>query len=90
MIKLNGSALAIATEGMGGRLKTKGGQLVPLKKRMNPVQLEKRVEKITARRTVAERLVRQQEQFMLGVFRSLQGYFGRGFFGRMKWLLVGR
>lgn len=85
-----GSTIAILTEGMGGRLRTKNGQLVPLKDRLSKFQLAKRTEKVEARRTVAELLEKRQKAFMAGVAMSLAAYFNRGFFGRMKWVLVGR
>lgn len=77
-------------EGMGGRLKTRHGQLVSLKKRLSKFQLSKREEKMTARRTIAEQLQKQQNLFMVGVAKSLAHYFNRGFFGRMKYLAVGK
>jgi hypothetical protein len=89
-MKLNGSTTTLLTEGMGGRLKRKGGQLVPLKQRLNNTELKKRVEKMAARRTVAEQLFRQQENFMMGIVQALNGYFNRGFFGRWKMLLAGK
>lgn len=102
MRKLSGATQTLLTEGMGGRLKTKGGQLVPfthrvkrgqlvpLKQRLNHTEIRKRVEKMSARRTVAERLLAQQQAFMIGVTQALQGHFNRGFFGRMKYLFAGK
>lgn len=88
---LKGSTIAILTEGMGGRLKTKGGQLVPLKQRLGRRKMEKRETKVIARQTVAEQLRREQRQFMLGMAKAFHdAFFGRSFFGRMKLMLVGR
>ena len=90
MLKLSGSTETLLTEGMGGRLKTKGGQLVPLKQRMNRTEVVKRVAKMAARRTVADQLLTQQQAFMGGIVAALNGHFNRGFFGRLKWLTIGR
>lgn len=77
-------------EGFGGRLKTKGGQVVPLKDRLTHFQMEKRAEKIVARRTAHEQLRSEQRQFMLGVAKAFNSHFNRGFFGRFKHLLFGK
>lgn len=66
------------------------GQLIPLKKRLTPAQQVKRQTKIVARRTALDKLESQQRQFMLGVANGLNKHFKRGFFGRIKFLLVGR
>lgn len=66
------------------------GQLDPLKERMTASQLETRKVKIAARRTAHEQLQSEQRRFMLGVAQAFNSYFKRGFFGRLKWLLVGR
>lgn len=66
------------------------GQLAPLTKRLTPTQQEKRGLKIMARRTAHEQLQSEQRRFMLGVAQSFNAYFGRGFFGRLKWLLTGK
>lgn len=66
------------------------GQQEPLKDRMNLHQLQKRTEKIAARKTAHEQLQSEQRRFMLGVAQAFNSYFKRGFFGRLKWLLVGR
>lgn len=91
MLKPTGSANAILTEGMGGRLKTRNGgitpllsrrskrtghQLVPLKNRKNAHQLAKRTVKIAARRTVAEQLVMAQRALAFELYRrTLRGRF---------------
>lgn len=49
----------LLTEGMGGRMKRHGGQLVPLKKRMSEKNFTKRTARIVARRTVAAQLIGQ-------------------------------
>jgi hypothetical protein len=49
----------LLTEGMGGRMKRRGGQLVPLKQRMSEKNFTKRTARIAARRTVAAQLVGQ-------------------------------
>ena len=69
MLELTGSANAILTEGMGGRLKTRNGQLTPLKHRMNKHQMAKRAGKIIARRTVAEQLVMAQRALAFELYR---------------------
>lgn len=66
----------LLTEGMGGRLKTKNGQLVPLARRMNRHQQDVRVDKIRARRTVAAQL--------LGRMNLLQAYVLLGPIARWK------
>lgn len=81
MLKLNGSTTAILTEGMGGRLKTKGGQLAPLTDRINAYQMAKRQVKIAARRTVAEQIIRSQQQFAQAVAFEL---YRRTWTGRYK------
>jgi hypothetical protein len=60
--------------------KTRNGQLVPLKKRMNTHQQAKRRIKIHARRTIAEQLLANQQQFAQAVAlqfyrRTLRGRF---------------
>ena len=76
-----------AAERFGGRLKRKGGQLVPLHKRMNARQAEKRAFKRIARSTVAEVLVKNQNALVNVIGNK---FFARGFFGRMKFILFGR
>jgi hypothetical protein len=51
--------------------------------------LAKRAAKITARATVAQALYSNQNELaaaVMGIFSVLK----RGFFGRLKWLLLGR
>jgi hypothetical protein len=67
-------------------MKTNEEQLIPLKRRLNAHQQEKRVQKITARRTVAEAIIRDQRLFRL----VMSNFFTRGFGGRLKWLVTGR
>lgn len=90
MMKLSGPTTAILTDGMGGRLRHKHGQLVALKDRLTPQQQAKRTARVQARRTVADVLTNQQNAFMLGVVKALNRYFNRGFWGRTKWLLAGK
>lgn len=66
------------------------GQLVPLKERRTPAQMQKRETKMKARTTAHAMLVGQQKMFMASVGGALNSFFGRGFFGRMKWLAVRR
>lgn len=75
-----------AREGMGGRLKRRGGQLVPLKDRINEYQFARRDIKIQQRRTVATFLIRQNAQMAMAIHHL----FSRGFFGRWKWIVTGR
>jgi len=86
MLKLAGHTNAILDEGMGGRLKTKHGQLVPLRKRLNPHQAAKRQMKITARRTVAEAIITSQNR-IAGV---LNHFFTRNLLGRLRWVFTGK
>lgn len=71
-------------------MKTKGGRLVPMKQRMNKFQLQKRSDKMVARRTIAEQLSRQQSLFMAGIAKVLDSYLNRGFWGRLKFVFAGR
>lgn len=63
-----------------------GRQLLPLNKRLTAADLQIRSARIAARRTVAERLAMAQRQWGM----ILTSFFTRGFFGRMKWMLLGR
>lgn len=63
-----------------------GKQLLPLNKRITAADLQLRTARIRARRTVAEQLASAQRMWGM-VFTT---FFSRGFFGRLKWLLVGR
>lgn len=85
MLKHTGATIALLTEGMGGRLKTKHGQLVPLTQRRTKAQLKKRQEKRMARRTVAEQLVSRQDQFFRLVAAEL---YRRTFWGRVQTIKV--
>lgn len=76
----------LLTEGMGGRLKRRNGQLVPLKQRISEWNYAKRAQRIQARSTLAAMLVGRQNQMAL----VLNNYFSRGFLGRLKFLVVGR
>lgn len=71
------------------RRKTHRGQLQSLCKRLTPAQLEARAATIIARRTVAQKLAIGTAQAM-GRANFALGILGRGFFGRLKWLLIGR
>ena len=90
MKKYSGHTQTLLTEGMGGRLKTRNGQLIPLENRINPHQMIKRQIKLAARRTVADHLLRQQARFMQTISTLLYNHISRGFFGRFKWLFLGR
>ena len=86
MQKVTGTTRTLLTEGMGGRMKRRGGQLVSLKKRITPQAQKKRTTRIATRRTVAEQIIGSQNR-MAAV---LNHFFSRGFFGRVKWLAMGR
>lgn len=58
------------------------GQLAPLSKRLSAHQQAMRQERIQWRSGLA--------QAIGAINFGLQQFFGRGFFGRMKWLLTGR
>jgi len=66
--------------------KTTNGQLRKLEDRMSKYQMEKRATKIVAREQVAVQLARENA-ITRGMLISV---LGRGFFGRLKWLLFGR
>jgi hypothetical protein len=86
MLKLSGATQTLLTEGMGGRLKTRNGQLVPLKHRMNKHQMAKRKVRIAARNTIAEQLIQMQQQFMVNVARELfrRTLKGKLFFAKQR------
>lgn len=67
-------------------MKTKNGQLAPLKDRINAYQQAKRGVRIQARRTVAEYLIRQNQQMAM----AMNYMFNRTIWGRFKYLLTGR
>jgi hypothetical protein len=69
---------------MGGRLKTNGGQLVPLKDRINKHQMQKRSEKMQARRDLAQQLMRNQEHLAYAVASE---FYRRSFKGRWQMLV---
>lgn len=58
------------------------GQLLPLKQRRTKAQMAQRDEKAQYRNNIAKSIGR--------INFGLQSFFGRGFFGRMKWLITGR
>lgn len=62
------------------------GQLRPLNERFSQAALGKRDVKIWARRTVADKILASQSMMA----RTLGSFFKRGFFGRLKWLFIGR
>ena len=58
------------------------GQTTPLSRSLTAIQKAQRQERINHRSSVAR---------SIGFINfGLQQFFGRGFFGRMKWLLLGR
>lgn len=63
-----------------------GRQMLPLKQRMTPADLQLRAERIRARRTVAEQLAHVQRVWG----NILTNFFTRGFWGRLNWLITGR
>lgn len=71
------------------RMRTHRGQLQSLCKRLSPAQLEARAANIIARRTIAQNLARGTAQAM-GRANFALAILGRGFFGRLKWLVIGR
>jgi hypothetical protein len=71
------------------RRQTARGQLRPLAQRLSPEQLQKRAMEIYSRRTVAEKLAINGAMAMGRANMALQ-ILGRGFFGRLKWLVIGR
>lgn len=59
--------------------------LKPLRQRLNPEQKERRQFHITARRSIAEGLIANQNQLAnLSV-----GFIYQGFWARLKWLVFG-
>lgn len=76
----------LITEGMGGRMKRNGGNLVPLKERISKYRMAKRNIRIAARRTVAEQLIARHNMIAI----AMQNLLGRSFFGRLKWVATGR
>lgn len=71
------------------RRRLHNGQLAPLVKRMTQDELNKRAATILARRTIAEKLARNSA-LAIGRSNMVLAVLGRGFFGRLKWLLIGR
>ena len=66
------------------RHRTHHGQLTPLRERMSELTQVRREERMS-RRAVKSLAME------LGVIRcGLAQFFGRGFFDRLKWMLVGR
>ena len=64
-------------------------QQQPLADKLTPHQAERRIEHIDARRTMAEQISREHARTRGMAVASLS-VLGRGFFGRLKWLLTGR
>lgn len=63
--------------------------LKPLKDRMTEHQAERRAQRIEARQTVAQQLGREHaitRGIVVTVFQVLQ----RGFWGRLKWIFLGK
>ena len=71
------------------RRRTARGQLQPITARLSPEQLQARAVKIFARRSVAEKLAINGAMAIGRANMALQ-VLGRGFFGRLKWLVIGR
>lgn len=69
--------------------KTVEGQLRPLHKRKTPQALVNRDAKILARRTVADHLNMSLAQ-VVRVVNIHSSMLSRGFFGRLKWLVMGK
>ncbi len=65
------------------RHKTRRGQLRPLEDRMTDKQYERRTAKIAMR-------VGREGAMTRGMVLSLSSVIGRGFWGRMQWLVLGR
>jgi hypothetical protein len=65
------------------------GQLQSLCRRLSPAELEARAANIIARRTVAQKLA-QGTAIAMGRANLAMSVIGRGFFGRLKWLALGR
>ncbi len=65
--------------------RTLEGQLVPLKQRTSPHQQEKRSERNEYRSNLAK-----QHAITRGAAVTVLQTLQRGFFGRLKWLLLGR
>lgn len=64
--------------------KTRGnGLLLPLEKRMTDKQFERRTAKIAMR-------VGRDGAMTRGIVNSIAAILMRGFFGRLKWLVLGR
>lgn len=58
------------------------GQLTPLSRSLTAIQKQQRQDRINHRSSTAR---------AIGFINfGLQQFFGRGFFGRLKWLLLGR
>lgn len=57
---------------------------------MSQSQQARRTMRMSARSTVAQQLTRNQQVLVGGMNKVGEVVFGRGFFGRLKWLLLGR
>lgn len=69
--------------GTYARHKTNEGQIRPLEARMSEKQYERRTARIATR-------VGREGAITRGYAMQLGAILGRGFFGRMKWLFLGR
>jgi hypothetical protein len=66
-----------------------GGQLLPLDQRLSIHQQQKREARIMGRKTNAQRLS-TEHAILTGTLNSVLALLRRGFFGRLKWLVLGR
>ena len=69
--------------------RTNCGQLVPLEDRMNKQELEKRAAKIEARRTFAQQISVEHAKTR-GIAVVAYSVVQRSFWGRFKWLILGK
>ena len=69
--------------------RTNCGQLVPLEDRMNKQELEKRAAKIEARRAFAQQISVEHAKTR-GIAVIAYSVVQRDFWGRFKWLILGR
>lgn len=68
--------------GVGARHRNSQGQMAPLSKRLSAHQAAMREERMQWRSNLARHI---------GVINgTLASFFRRGFFGRLKWLVVGK
>lgn len=67
------------------KTKTVEGQLRPLSQRLTAIQLAQRAERINWRQGL-----QNQHAVTRGIANASYALLGRGFFGRLKWLVLGR